>query len=75
MPTVAALEGATVTALNDEHAVIDLSRASMRPRIGDRLRLVPSHTDPTINLHDDFYVIDRDRVIDVWPIARGYRRG
>jgi D-serine deaminase-like pyridoxal phosphate-dependent protein len=75
MPTVAALEGATVTALNDEHAVIDLSRASMRPRIGDRLRLVPSHTDPTINLHDDFYVIDGDRVVDVWPIARGYRRG
>jgi D-serine deaminase-like pyridoxal phosphate-dependent protein len=74
MPSVADLEGALVTALNDEHAVIDLSHASRRPRIGDRLRLVPSHTDPTINLHDDFYVVEGDRVIDVWPIARGYRR-
>jgi D-serine deaminase-like pyridoxal phosphate-dependent protein len=73
MPTVADIDGATVTALNDEHAVIDLRRASRRPRIGERLRLIPSHTDPTVNLHDDFYVIDGDRVIDVWPIARGYR--
>jgi D-serine deaminase-like pyridoxal phosphate-dependent protein len=75
MPSVADIDGAVVTALNDEHAVIDVSRASRRPRIGDRLRLMPSHTDPTINLHDDFYVVDGDRVIDVWPIAaRGYRR-
>lgn len=75
LPSVAGIEGATVTTLNDEHAVIDLTRASSRPRIGDRVRLIPSHTDPTINLHDDFYVVDGDRVIDVWPIARGYRRG
>jgi hypothetical protein len=33
----------------------------------------PSHTDPTVNLHDAFYVLDGDRVVDVWPIeARGY---
>jgi D-serine deaminase-like pyridoxal phosphate-dependent protein len=74
MPAVARIAGAVVTALNDEHAVLDVSRASSRPRIGDRLRLIPSHTDPTVNLHDDFYVVDGDRVIDVWPIAaRGYR--
>ena len=34
---------------------------------------VPSHTDPTVNLHDVFYVVEGDRVVDVWPIAaRGY---
>ena len=34
---------------------------------------VPSHTDPTINLHDVFYAVDGERVVDVWPIAaRGY---
>jgi len=73
MPSVADIPGARVTALNDEHAVIGLSSSSVTPRLGDRVRLVPSHTDPTINLHDDFYVLDGDRVIDVWPIARGYR--
>jgi D-serine deaminase-like pyridoxal phosphate-dependent protein len=34
----------------------------------------PSHIDPTINLHDVFYVVEGDRVVNVWPIeARGYR--
>jgi D-serine deaminase-like pyridoxal phosphate-dependent protein len=72
MPAVADMPGASVTALNDEHAVIDLSSSPVKPRLGDRVRMVPSHTDPTINLHDDFYALDGNRVIDVWPIARGY---
>ena len=34
---------------------------------------VPSHTDPTVNLHDVLYAVDGDRVVDVWPVvARGY---
>jgi len=36
------------------------------------VQLVPSHTDPTVNLHDVFYVVEGDRVIDIWPIERGY---
>jgi D-serine deaminase-like pyridoxal phosphate-dependent protein len=66
------LASATVTALNDEHAVIAVP-ASCALAIGDRVRLIPSHTDPTVNLHDVFYAVDGDRVIGVWPIAaRGY---
>jgi D-serine deaminase-like pyridoxal phosphate-dependent protein len=69
---VRGVPGASVTALNDEHAVIALPPGA-DVRIGDRIHLVPSHTDPTVNLHDVFYVVDGDRVVDVWPIAaRGY---
>lgn len=72
LPTVRGIEGATVTALNDEHAVISLP-PEVRLQIGDPICLRPSHTDPTINLHDVFYAIDGDRVVDIWPIAaRGY---
>jgi D-serine deaminase-like pyridoxal phosphate-dependent protein len=72
LPLVRDLEGASVVALNDEHATITLPPAS-RVQVGDRVYLRPSHTDPTINLHDVFYVLDGERVIDVWPIAaRGY---
>ena len=72
-PVVLGIDGATVTALNDEHAVITLPRGC-DIAVGDRVRLRPSHTDPTINLHDAFYAIEGDRVVDVWPIAaRGYR--
>ena len=71
-PSVNGIAGAAVTALNDEHATIALP-ASCPLAIGERVQLIPSHTDPTVNLHDRFYAVDGDRVVDVWPItARGY---
>ncbi|MEX0683075.1 MAG: alanine racemase [Dehalococcoidia bacterium] len=71
-PDVEGIEGATVLFLSDEHASIILP-PDAGISIGDRMRLVPSHIDPTINLHDVFYVFDGDQVVDVWPItARGY---
>jgi D-serine deaminase-like pyridoxal phosphate-dependent protein len=72
LPAVKGIAGATVTALNDEHATLALP-ASSTLSIGDRIQLIPSHTDPTVNLHDVFYAVDGDRVVGVWPIAaRGY---
>lgn len=71
LPSVEGVAGAVVTTLNDEHAVIALP-PDAAVRIGDRLRMIPSHTDPTVNLHDVFYAIDGDRVVGRWPIARGY---
>jgi D-serine deaminase-like pyridoxal phosphate-dependent protein len=71
-PPVRGIDEATVTALNDEHAVIELP-ASSTLAIGDRVELIPSHTDPTVNLHDVFYAVEGDRVVGIWPIAaRGY---
>jgi D-serine deaminase-like pyridoxal phosphate-dependent protein len=71
-PSVHGIEGAAVTALNDEHAVIAVP-ASCTLAIGQHVRLIPSHTDPTVNLHDVLYAVEADRVLDVWPIAaRGY---
>ena len=41
--------------------------------IGDRIQLLPSHVDPTMNLHDVVYALDGDDVIGAWPVAaRGY---
>jgi D-serine deaminase-like pyridoxal phosphate-dependent protein len=72
LPTVRGVAGAVVTALNDEHATVALPAESAM-QVGDRIYLRPSHTDPTINLHDVLYAIEGDRVVDVWPIAaRGY---
>ena len=71
-PAVRDLDGATVVSLNDEHATISVP-PGCRIRIGDRVYLQPSHTDPTINLHDVFYALEGTRVIGAWPIAaRGY---
>ena len=72
-PGVRDIEGAAVTALNDEHAVMSLPPES-RIAIGDRVFLIPSHTDPTLNLHDVAYAVDGEKVVDVWKVARGYGR-
>jgi D-serine deaminase-like pyridoxal phosphate-dependent protein len=69
---VRGIDRATVTSLNDEHATISLPPEST-VTIGDRVALLPSHVDPTINLHDVFYVVEGQAVVDIWPIAaRGY---
>jgi D-serine deaminase-like pyridoxal phosphate-dependent protein len=72
MPDVRDVPGATVMFLADEHAMITVPPDSaLKP--GDRIQLVPSHIDPTINLHDVFYALDGDTVVGTWPIeARGY---
>ena len=72
LPTVRGLDGASVVSLNDEHATITIPPGS-KVTIGDRVFLRPSHTDPTINLHDVFYALEAEKVVGVWPIAaRGY---
>jgi D-serine deaminase-like pyridoxal phosphate-dependent protein len=72
LPTVRGVDGASVVSLNDEHATITIP-ANSRLAIGDRVFLRPSHTDPTMNLHDVVYALEDERVVGIWPIAaRGY---
>jgi D-serine deaminase-like pyridoxal phosphate-dependent protein len=72
MPDVRDVPGATVMFLADEHAMITVPPDNtLKP--GDLIQLVPSHIDPTINVHDVFYALDGDTVVEIWPIeARGY---
>jgi D-serine deaminase-like pyridoxal phosphate-dependent protein len=44
-----------------------------RVRVGDRVRLVPAHVDPTIAYHERAWVVEGDVVVDEWPIdLRGW---
>lgn len=71
-PTVLGIEGAVVAGLNDEHATVGIP-AHSTVSVGDRIRICPSHVDPTMNLHDVVYAVDGDSVVGVWPVAaRGY---
>jgi D-serine deaminase-like pyridoxal phosphate-dependent protein len=71
-PSVKDIPGATVLTLNDEHATIAVPPACAL-KVGDRIQLLPSHIDPTMNLHDAVYAVDGNIVVGVWPIsARGY---
>jgi D-serine deaminase-like pyridoxal phosphate-dependent protein len=53
---------------SDEHTTFAPPR-----RVGERVRLVPAHVDPTMAYHDRVHVISGDEVVDVWPVdLRGW---
>jgi len=63
-----------VARLSEEHATLTGEGvAGLSP--GDRIEVVPSHGDTTLNMHDVYYVRRGDEVIDTWPIlgARKFR--
>jgi D-serine deaminase-like pyridoxal phosphate-dependent protein len=59
----------------DEHGKLLLHEPQRGPKIGTKLRLIPGHCDPTINLYD-WYVVYRNGIVEaLWPItARGATR-
>ncbi len=72
VPLVLGISGAAVVGLNDEHATVSVPSDAL-VSVGDRIRLCPSHIDPTMNLHDVVYAVDGDVLLDTWRItARGY---
>lgn len=71
MPRVADARGVEYAKASDEHGVLELNGAPGYA-LGDKLRLIPGHCDPTVNLYDYFVCIRKDRVEALWPItARG----
>ena len=43
--------------------------------LGQKIRLIPGHCDPTVNLYDELIVVHEGHVEAIWPIlARGALR-
>ena len=64
-PTV---EGGDVWFVSDEHTTFSPSDGGPLPKVGDRVRVVPAHIDPTIAKHQRMYVTDCDEVVDEWAV-------
>ncbi|HTV88108.1 MAG TPA: DSD1 family PLP-dependent enzyme [Stellaceae bacterium] len=63
---------ATYERASDEHGRLGVTARTNRLKLGDKLRLVPGHCDPTVNLYDWYVCVRGDRVEAIWPItARG----
>lgn len=63
--------GYTYGVLGDEHGSLSWTDADDL-KIGDRVEMIPSHIDPTINLHDFYYAHRKGVIEEVWPVdARG----
>jgi len=63
------IPGAEVFFCSDEHItfVPEGDRATW-PRVGDKVRVVPAHIDPTIALHEWLWVVDGEQVLERWPV-------
>jgi D-serine deaminase-like pyridoxal phosphate-dependent protein len=58
--------------LSEEHGHVDCAASNARPRIGERVTIVPNHACAVTNLHDAVYGVRGDRVERVFRVeARG----
>lgn len=82
-----ALPGGRVLFCSDEHITFVPGRAegddapsplgwelpNRSVAVGDQIRLIPAHVDPTLAYHERVYVADGEQVVDEWPIdLRGW---
>lgn len=59
--------------VSDEHLTWSPHDGETWPEVGEQVRVVPSHVDPTVNLHEVLYVVSDDEVVDTWPVdLRGW---
>ncbi|GAA5505551.1 alanine racemase [Novipirellula caenicola] len=52
--------GAKIARLSEEHGEIELGESDWSPRIGDRVRILPNHICPCVNLQNELIVVDGD---------------
>ncbi len=66
MPSVA-LEGVGTRFIAEEHLGITLPPGSPL-RVGDKVKVIGGYAPTTVNLHGRFFVIQDDKVVDVWRV-------
>ena len=72
LPLVADLKDVKYVSASDEHGSLALGRDAIDLKIGQKIRLIPGHCDPTVNLHDWYIGIRNGIVESIWPVeARG----
>jgi D-serine deaminase-like pyridoxal phosphate-dependent protein len=68
-PELLDIQGVSYRFGGDEHGILQLKNPSRNIKLGDKVLLIASHCDPTVNLYDHFYMFRGERVEEVWPIA------
>jgi D-threonine aldolase len=66
-------DGSVVWFCSDEHVTFSPPPGGELPSVGDLVRVVPAHVDPTMAYHERIYLVEDDRVLEAWPIdLRGW---
>lgn len=66
-----AIEGGhQVWFVSDEHVTFG---PAPPVRVGDRIRVLPAHIDPTVAYHEEMHVVEGEEVLEAWPVdLRGW---
>jgi D-serine deaminase-like pyridoxal phosphate-dependent protein len=71
LPLVWDRPGIRYVGASDEHGSL-VVEGGAQPKLGERLRLVPGHCDPTVDRYDWYVGVRKGRVECLWPVsARG----
>jgi D-serine deaminase-like pyridoxal phosphate-dependent protein len=64
------VEGAEVWFCSDEHLTM---APGTQMRVGERVRVLPAHIDPTVAYHEHLHIVDGDDVVERWDVdLRGW---
>jgi D-threonine aldolase len=64
------IEGATVIAVSDEHITFTPEKPAA---VGDRIRVLPAHVDPTVAYHERMHLVTSGEVMESWEVdLRGW---
>jgi D-serine deaminase-like pyridoxal phosphate-dependent protein len=62
-----------VKSMSEEHGLLDISKSDWRPKVGERVRIVPNHVCVSVNLHERLWLADGEDVVGSYAIAaRGW---
>jgi 3-hydroxy-D-aspartate aldolase len=69
LPTVWQRPDIRYTSASDEHGKLEFGSETAAPKVGEKLRLVPGHCDPTVDKFDWYVGVRNGRVECLWPVA------
>jgi D-serine deaminase-like pyridoxal phosphate-dependent protein len=64
-PTV--VEAGDCWFVSDEHLTFGVADGA-EVEVGDRVRVLPAHVDPTISQHERLHLVDGDDVLEIWDV-------
>jgi 3-hydroxy-D-aspartate aldolase len=69
LPTVWQRPDIKYVSASDEHGKLSVGSETASPKLGDKLRLVPGHCDPTVDKYDWYVGVRKGIVECLWPVA------
>jgi D-serine deaminase-like pyridoxal phosphate-dependent protein len=63
---------ARIVRLSEEHGEVDITKCDRKPKLGERVRVIPNHICPCVNLQDVVWLKREDGGVESLPVdARG----